>query len=343
LKIAVVTVQVPFVRGGSEVLAEGLCSALRRDGHEVELIALPFAPHTTDALLDSLTACRLIELGPEFERVIALKFPSYLVRHPCKVLWLIHQHHGAYERFDGDYGLANLPRGRLAREAAQAADRLSFSEARAVFAISRTVAGRLEASHGLEVPVLFPPPRQLDGYFCAPEEDFLFFPSRLAKVKRQELALRALALTSAEVRLVFAGAADTPEYGLELAALAEELGVAGRASWQGFVSEPELLSLYARCRAVLFPPKDEDYGYIGLEAMLSSKAVVTCSDSGGTLEFVRAGVSGLIAEPEPASLAAALDEVWRDRQKTRSLGEAARRQVEQMNIGWPQTLAALLG
>jgi glycosyltransferase involved in cell wall biosynthesis len=359
LRIAVVTVQVPFVRGGSEVLADALCGALRRAGHQVELIALPFSPQTTDALLDSMAACRLIELGLEFERVIALKFPAYLVRHPHKVLWLIHQHHGAYERWGAEFGLGNLPDGRLARQAVIEADRLVLGEAEAVYAISRTVANRLEASHGLKAPVLFPPPRgdedfwQADGEAAGPGAEgggYLFFPSRLAPAKRQELALRALALAAEPVRLVFAGAPDRADYGQELAELAGKLGVAERVEWRGFVPDQDLRRLYAGCRAVLFPPHDEDYGYIGLEAMLAGKPVITCHDSGGTLEFVQVGPAGAadastgyLSAPAPAALAAVLDQVWREPEEARRRGAAARRLVVGRNIGWQQTLDALLG
>ena len=40
-----------------------------------------------------------------------------------------------------------------------------------------------------------------------------------------------------------------------------------------------------RALAVAYAPLDEDYGYVSLEAMLSSKAVVTCADSGGPRDF----------------------------------------------------------
>lgn len=361
MRIAVVTVQVPFVRGGSEVLADALCSALRRAGHQVELIALPFSPQTADALFDSMAACRLIEIGAEFERVIALKFPAYLVRHPSKVLWLIHQHHGAYERWGAEFGLGNLPDGRLARQAVIEADRLVLSEVEAVYAISRTVAARLEASHGLKAPVLFPPPRGDEDFWhagAAPSESvpgeaspgYLFFPSRLAPAKRQELALRALALAAEPVRLVFSGAPDREDYGEELAELACRLGIAGRVEWRGFVSDEDLRRLYAGCRAVLFTPHDEDYGYIGLEAMLAGKPVITCHDSGGTLEFVQVGPpgaadasTGYLSAPTPAALAAVLDQVWRDPEEAGRRGAAARRQVLGRKIGWRPTLDALLG
>lgn len=345
MRIAVVTVQVPFVRGGAEVLADGLCTALRRAGHEVELIALPFAPHSTDALLDSITSCRLIDLGPLYDRVIALKFPAYLVRHPAKSLWLIHQHHGAYERFFDEFGLANAPDGRLIREAIRAADRLVFAETRTVYAISRTVAERAFASLGVRLPVLFPPTQEPHSFAAGEDRGYLFFPSRIAPMKRQELALRALALTREAVRLVFAGVPDQPEggYGQHLKDLAAELGVAERVEWRGFVGEKELRELYSHCRAVFFPPLAEDYGYIAIEAMLSGKAVITCVDSGGPLEFVRHGETGWVAEAAPLSLAAVLDTVAADPATAATLGRQAQESIHQLGINWERTLAALLG
>jgi hypothetical protein len=68
----------------------------------------------------------------------------------------------------------------------------------------------------------------------------------------------------------------------------------------------------------------EDYGYITLEAMLSSKAVITCADPGGPLEFIRHGETGLIAEPSPEHLAAAMDQLWQDRESARRMGQAGR-------------------
>ena len=42
MRIAVCAPQVPFVRGGAELMAEDLVAALRDRGHETELVTLPF-------------------------------------------------------------------------------------------------------------------------------------------------------------------------------------------------------------------------------------------------------------------------------------------------------------
>jgi len=101
----------------------------------------------------------------------------------------------------------------------------------------------------------------------------------------------------------------------------------------GIVPEAELVALYAACRAALYVPFDEDYGYVTVEAFLSSKPVVTASDSGGPLEFVEHGANGYVAAPEPAALAEAIDRVFELKEpRLRELGEDGRRRVE--SITW---------
>ena len=48
---------------------------------------------------------------------------------------------------------------------------------------------------------------------------------------------------------------------------------------------------------MLYPPFDEDFGYVTLEAFLARKPVITCTDSGGPTEFVVDGVNGCVCEP----------------------------------------------
>src|SRR4051794_2017227 len=86
------------------------------------------------------------------------------------------------------------------------------------------------------------------------------------------------------------------------------------------VSDAELVELYAGARAVAFVPYLEDFGYIALEAMLSGKPALTCSDSGGATELVHDGVNGLIVEPQPQALAAGIDRLWRDRRGLKRMG-----------------------
>jgi glycosyltransferase involved in cell wall biosynthesis len=140
----------------------------------------------------------------------------------------------------------------------------------------------------------------------------------------------------------FIGVADTPLYAEELRSLALKLKVERRVEWKGHVTEDEKRRHYAHALGVVFPPSDEDYGYVTLEAMLASKPVITCTDSGGPLEFVRAGKTGLIAKPTPQALANAMDRLWQDRGQAQVWGEAGRAYYQSLGISWPKVVQSLL-
>lgn len=347
MRILIATVQVPFIRGGAETHAEGLRAALREAGHEADITAIPYSWEPPERILQHLLACRLLELssrsGAATDLLIGLKFPAYLIPHPDKVLWILHQHRQAYDLWDHPLGdLAKFPNGSQVRAAIRQADCRLIPEAKAVFANSHNVARRLKRYCGIDSTPLYHPPRHAEKFHCAEAEDYIFFPSRIVQSKRQTLVLEALALTRRPVRVHFAGVADHPPEADELKALAAKLGVQGRVRWLGHVSERKKIECYARALGVVYPPLDEDYGYVTLEAMLSSKPVITCADSGGTLEFVRDRESGLVSDPTPEALADALDELWGKRRRARSWGAAGREYYDSLGITWAKVVESLL-
>lgn len=348
MRIVIASVQVPFVRGGAEVLEESLRDALRDAGHEVAVASVPFKWYPPERILDHMLACRLLDLteshGVPIDLVIGLKFPAYLVAHPRKVLWLVHQHRAAYELWEhaGMGSLASFPNGDRVRDAIRHADRQLIPEARAVFTISETVSGRLRRYSGVDSTPLCPPVPGAERFYRAEAEDYLFFPSRLTSTKRQGLVLEALAQTREPVRVRFAGAADFLPTAEALQELARRLGVAGRVEWLGAITDDEKCRQYAHSLGVVFPPFDEDYGYVTAEAMLAAKPVLTCTDSGGPLELVLDRETGLIADPAPASLAAAMDFLWQNRARARAWGEAGRERYDSLGITWPNVVQRLL-
>lgn len=347
MRIVIATVQIPFVSGGAESHAAGLKAALEREGHEAEIVTVPFNPAVPERIADQMLACRLLDLteihGTRVDRLIGLKFPAYLIPHPNKVVWVLHQHRAAYDLWDYPFEeLSASPRGVIVREAIRRGDQI-LAEARAVFANSKNIANRLGHFCGINSTPLYHPPPHAEDFFCAnTADDYFFFPSRLSASKRQSLVLEALALTREKVKVRFAGVGDSIEYGKRLKQLAAKLGVDGRVEWLGQITEKEKIEQYARSLAVIFPPVDEDYGYITLEAMLSSKAVVTCDDSGGPLEFVSQRKTGLVAKPTAPALAEALDELWRDRSLAAKLGQSGRESYERLGLSWSEVVKKLL-
>jgi glycosyltransferase involved in cell wall biosynthesis len=346
MRVVIATAQVPFVRGGAELLAEGLRDALRAEGHEADLVGVPFRWQPQERILDHMLACRLLDLtescGVDIDRVIGLKFPAYLVPHPNKVLWLLHQHRAAYDLWGHPQGdLHTGPYGAQVREAIQQAECRLLPEAKAVYTIAGNVSARLRRYCGVDSEPLYHPPAHAEKFYCAEAEDYFFFPSRLHPLKRHALVLEALAQTRRPVRVCFAGVGAHSGLLAELQALARKHDVHRRVEWLGNVGEEQKRDLYARSLGVIFPPLDEDYGYVTLEAMLSSKAVVTCTDSGGPLEFVVPNETGAVCEATPQALAAALDRLWDDRALARALGEAGRARYEALGISWPGVVRRL--
>jgi glycosyltransferase involved in cell wall biosynthesis len=347
MRILLATTQVPFVRGGAEVLAEGLRDALVARGHQAEIVAIPFKWYPPERILDSLLACRLLDLsevcGIRTDLLIGLKFPAYCIPHPAKALWIVHQHRSAYDMWAHPMSDLHLyPEGAQVREAIQQADRKLIPEARVIATISRNVSRRLQRYCGIASQPLYNPPAGAGLFHSDGADDYLFFPSRLNRSKRQDLVLQALALTGEPVAVCFAGAVEEPAYERELRELARGLGLAERVRWLGAISEEEKVERYARALGVLFTPFDEDYGYVTLEAMLSSKPAIACTDSGGPLEFIEPGVTGLLADPTAASLAEAMDRLWANRAEARHMGEAARERYDAMGISWDHVVAGLL-
>jgi glycosyltransferase involved in cell wall biosynthesis len=162
--------------------------------------------------------------------------------------------------------------------------------------------------------------------------------SRLTPLKRADLVIEALAHGDASgIRAVIAGDGEERE---RLHTLASRLGVTSRVTFAGRLTDAELVNQLARCRAVCFPPFQEDYGFVTAEAFASRKAVITCHDSGGPAELVQDGVNGFVCEPTAQALARAFGAVMSDAAAAERLGQGAFAAGAKLN--WPDTVARLM-
>ena len=341
MRIAVCAPQVPFERGGTEILAETLAGQLRQRGHEVEDDKIPFKWYPGARAVRDALLWRLLDLeeaqGRPIDLVIATKFPSYAIRHANKVVWLVHQFRQAYELDGADFGQFDQhPFDRATVRTIHRLDRRTLGEARRLFAISQNVADRLHRSTGLEAEVLRPPPQQLA--FRSPDGsgEFVLSVSRLDRTKRVDLLLEAAAL-EASLKVVVVG--EGPERA-RLERLTAERGLDGRVRFAGRVAGDELVELYARCLAVFYAPFDEDFGFVPYEAFLSEKPVVTTRDAGGPLEVVVDRENGAVCEPAPAAIASALSWLAAHPERAREWGRAGKRTAER--VTWDAVVERLL-
>jgi glycosyltransferase involved in cell wall biosynthesis len=337
MRIAVCRPQVPFTYGGAEVVADQLADELRARGHEVELVAVPFVWHRARAL-DNALVWRLLDLnqapGKPTDLVIATKFPSYGIRHPNKVVWLVHQFRQAYDFDRTEFGqFSERPADRAVRLAVERFDAVALREARKIFTISANVADRLKRYSGLDATVLPPPPQKLD-FRTDRYDGFVLSVNRLDRYKRIDLLIEAL---KADPRLKAVIVGDGPDRG-RLEQLASEMN--GRIEFTGRIDGTTLTDLYARCLAVYYAPVDEDYGMVPYEAFLSAKPVVTTLDAGGPLEVVHDGETGVVVAPDPTELAKACGRLAEHVDEAKRLGEAGKAIAER--ITWDACIDALL-
>ena len=323
-RIVVCEVQVPFVRGGAEALVRELVRQLRARGYAVERVSVPFKWYPKDEILTHAAAWRLLDLsssnGQPIDAVIATKFPSYFVRHPAKVTWLIHQYRAAYELCGTAYSdFTHTETDVALRDRLVVLDREMLSESRRLYTISRLTSARLEKYNGITAEPLYHPSRLAERLRGGRAGNYVLSVGRLETIKRADLIVRAMRAVDRPLRLVIVGEGTQLENTRRLVA---DLDLSDRVELTGAVTDDQLLELYAGALAVVYVPYDEDYGYVTLESFLARKPIVTATDSGGPLEFVVDGVNGLVCRPQPEALAGAINRLHANRPLAASLGEA---------------------
>ncbi len=152
---------------------------------------MPFKWYPGARVLTQAFLWRLLDLteadGKPIDMVVATKFPSYLVRHPEKRVWLVHQFRQAYELDRTELGqFGESPEDRAIRRQVQELDRVGLGEATRLFATSHNVAGRLERSTGFVAEVMPHPPRSF-AYRNDGHGDFVLSVNRLDRAKRIDL------------------------------------------------------------------------------------------------------------------------------------------------------------
>jgi glycosyltransferase involved in cell wall biosynthesis len=326
------------------VIARSLVAALLEGGHQADLVVTPqnrFGRQSAAYLATWLTDVGRTHDDRPIDQVISLRYPSYAVRHPRHVCWLLHPMREYYDQWDAFSRWLSW-KGRikenLRRRAVWAADRyLLTRNVSRLFVISATVQKRLETFGGIASEVLYPPAPQR-AYRVEDYEPYLFAVSRFTPLKRMALIVDALARPEAAgIRAVLAG---DGEQHAEIARLVRERGLEDRVTLPGRLEEAALVDHLARCRAVVFPPYDEDYGFVTVEAFASAKPVITCTDSGGPAELVVDGANGLVAAPAPDALARAFRRLIDDPQEAAMMGEAGAATAAGMT--WPDTVRRLL-
>jgi glycosyltransferase involved in cell wall biosynthesis len=344
MNILICTSQVPFVSGGAEAHVENLRRALIEAGHDTDVVSLPFKWYPPREIVRSALAWRMLDVteanGKPVDMVIGMKFPAYLVEHPRKVLWVIHQYRSAYDMAGTDYDdLAGYGDGVGTRMFVKNADEKFIPRAIKVYANSQNVAARMWRYNQIQSEPLYHPPPRADLLSTGEQGNYIFYPSRLEPQKRQDVLIQAARYLKSDARIILAGGGR--HLGQYQSLIKSDRRIRARVEMRGFVSEAEMLALYANALAVCYLPWDEDYGYVSLEAMYAGKPLIVARDGGGATEFVEDSAEGFVVDPTPEDVARAIDELFLDRNRARQMGDRGHEKVLGMNLSWQNVVAKL--
>lgn len=316
-------------QGGAERFFVGLRDALLDAGLNAEIVEVYNNESSFEQIKKSYLRFYDLDLA-RYDGVISAKAPSFVVQHRNHVCYLMHTIRVFYDMFDSTFP---HPTREIVeqRNLVHALDTAALRRPRRLFAIGEEVAGRLQRYNGMNATVMRHP-TSLAGLHAG-AFGYFFLPGRLHRWKRPHLAIEAMRHVVADRELVVAGTGEDEARFRALGAGDRRIRFVGR------VSDETLANLYAGALAVIFTPQNEDLGLVTLEAFRSGKPVITCRDSGEPARIVEDGRTGFVCNPEPQSLALAMEEVARDPDRARQMGEVGVASI--VGLTWAKIAANL--
>jgi glycosyltransferase involved in cell wall biosynthesis len=173
----------------------------------------------------------------------------------------------------------------------------------------------------------------IDDFNCAEYQKYFFYPSRITPSKRIEYAIEAFNIIKKNYpgfQLVIAGGLQEKDR-----AYLEKIQKICPTKILINVPEPKMKELYANCYAVLFSGIDEDFGITPLEAMASSKPVISVNE-GGPKESIVDGETGYLVN-SPAEMAQKMAYLAENLSEVERLGKNGRKRVSE-NYTWDRFL-----
>ena len=157
----------------------------------------------------------------------------------------------------------------------------------------------------------------------------ILFGGRVTTEKGLQQLIKALAPIQADWRLTVAG--DGPARST-CQRLAEQLGIAQRIDFVGWMPSSEMQALYQNCAFVVVPSLwPEPYGRVGPEAYVHGRPVVAFA-VGGIPDWLEDGQTGYLAQPgDVAGLGSAIARLLEEPDDQERMGRTARAQA---NVRW---------
>jgi glycosyltransferase involved in cell wall biosynthesis len=338
VRVAVVTARrASAAFGDSDTSPTALLDALRAAGHHATEVAVPADHSTLTATLESYARCYALDLA-QYDLAISTGAPTFMASHPNHTSYLTHVLANAYASPGSDPPPAGA---RWAQQrTVQALDRFGLrpGRVRRHFSRGHTIYRRLRDSSSWWTTVGYralPHPPALSGFVNPRAQNHILVADRPHEQSRLELIVDAYRHVPGTVPLLVVGAGGDDE---RLRALA---GEDGRVKFLGEIPDADLLDLYADALLVVSVRREAEHALATLEAFKSGKPVLTCTDSGEPLSFVRHGETGYVAEPTAQGIAGCLTAALGAPSSAAAMGARAARAVS--GIAWEPIVDALTG
>lgn len=311
-----------------------LVEALRKRGHQVDVISLPWKPYAR-SLLDNLSrGPSALLAGREWDLLLqdALCHPSLVRinrrirsgRRRTAIVGIVHQ------------VLCRQPRRRLLNFVYSWMERCYFRTSDGFLFTSRFTrdAARTLIAGDCPMQVAHPGGDRLGRIACErsilershrPGPLELLFVGNLSPIKGLDLLLESVSrLPPSMWRLTVAGSlAADPEHARRIRGLICSRGLGSQVHLLGAVNGEGLRALYTAGQVFVMPFALEGFGIAALEAMAFGLPVIG-SAGGGVREFVRHAENGfLVAARDHAAVRRHLEDLHRDRDRLAAMGQAA--------------------
>jgi glycosyltransferase involved in cell wall biosynthesis len=153
----------------------------------------------------------------------------------------------------------------------------------------------------------------------------ILYVGQVIRGKGVDLLLRALARVNAPWNLKVIGTGNHLE---SCRRLANQLGIAHKVDFAGWIAHDELEAHYAASAFTVVPSRwPEPFGMVGLEAMARGRAVVGF-DAGGIGDWLEDGVTGrLVPAAEVGAMAEAITQLLQNPEQAAGMGRAGAQRV----------------
>lgn len=340
MKIIIASTIIPFVEGGGTFIVDWLEEKLNEYGHQAQAVKMPYSSNYNQLMSQNL-GLRMYHLENYCDRLITIRMPAYLLKHPDKYMWFIHHYREFYDLWDTEYSqFPAVNRTHAIREFVKRSDDLAFGEAKRIYTNSQVVSRRLTQYNNIMSEVVYPPLYDEKPFHCNSYGDYVYYSSRVCAHKRQLLAIQAMRYTKTPVKLVITGKIENQTIEEAIKKEIQEYSLQNKVTIENqWISEEEKVRYLADCLAAIYIPYDEDsYGYPSLEAHYSNKAVISCKDSGGTDELIIDGYNGYLTEPTPEALAKTFDRLYEEKKLAETMGQNAMKRLAELNISWDNVI-----